>query len=64
MISRGAWARIMKDIQNFVSQAIRLSEIQLVQKVEVVPYPAGSDTNRKNCITAIVNLLKNEEIDY
>ena len=55
---------IMKDIQSYVNQAIRVSEIQSVQKVDVVPYPAGSDTNRKNCIMAIVNLLRNGEVDY
>jgi hypothetical protein len=55
---------IMIDIQAFVNQAVKISEIRSVQKIDVVPYPAGSDTNRKNCITAIVNLLKNREIDY
>jgi hypothetical protein len=55
---------IMIDIQAFVNQAINISEIESVQKVDAIPYPAGSETNRKNCITAIVNLLKNGEVDY
>jgi hypothetical protein len=55
---------IMIDIQAFVNRAIKISGVQSVQKVDAVPYPAGSETNRKNCIAAIVNLLKNGQIDY
>ena len=55
---------IMLDIQTFVNQAVKISGIQSVPKVDAVPYPAGSETNRKNCIHAIVNLLQNGAIDY
>ncbi|MBE9461500.1 hypothetical protein ACFP1I_01870 [Dyadobacter subterraneus] len=53
---------LMKDLQKEVTSAVELSGIQSIKKMEAVPYPAGSDTNRKNCIMAIVAILKNAEI--
>ncbi|MEO6685701.1 MAG: uracil-DNA glycosylase family protein [Dyadobacter sp.] len=49
---------LMKELQKQVNMAVELSGIQSIKKIEAVPYPAGSDTNRKNCIIAIVNILK------
>lgn len=53
---------LMKDIQKEVIQAVEISEINSVRLLTAVPYPAGSDTNKKNCIAAIVSVLKSEEI--
>lgn len=52
---------LMKELQKQVNMAVELSGIQSIKKIEAVPYPAGSDTNRKNCIIAIVSILKNTE---
>lgn len=52
---------LMKDLQKEVNSAVELSGIKSIAKMEAVPYPAGSDTNRKNCIMAIVGILKNAE---
>ena len=52
---------LMKDLQKEVNSAVELSGIKSITKMEAVPYPAGSDTNRKNCIIAIVGILKNAE---
>lgn len=52
---------LMKELQKQVNTAVELSEIKSIKKLEAVPYPAGSDTNRKNCIIAIVSILKNAD---
>lgn len=52
---------LMKDLQKEVNTAVELSAVKSIKKMEAVPYPAGSDTNRKNCIIAIVGILKNVE---
>lgn len=54
---------LMKDIQKQVAEAVEISGISSVRLITAVPYPAGSDTNKRNCIAAIVSLLKNEEVD-
>ncbi len=52
---------LMKELQKQVNMAVELSGIKSIKKIEAVPYPAGSDTNRKNCIIAIVSILKNAD---
>lgn len=53
---------LMKELQKQVSAAVEISGINSIKKLEAVPYPAGSDTNKKNCIIAIVGILKNADI--
>lgn len=48
---------LMKDIQKQVAEALEMSGITSVRQFEAVPYPAGSDTNQKNCIAEIIGLL-------
>lgn len=55
---------LMKDIQKQVAEALDMSGITSVRQFEAVPYPAGSDTNQKNCIAEIVGLLKGEAGHY
>ncbi len=54
---------LMKDIQKQVAEALERSGIDTVRQFEAVPYPAGSDTNKKNCIAEIASLLRSMEID-
>lgn len=48
---------LMKDIEKQVNRAIQLSGIHSVRILAVAPYPAGSETNRKNCIKTIHGIL-------
>ncbi|GHB56525.1 uracil-DNA glycosylase family protein [Persicitalea jodogahamensis] len=54
---------LMKEIQKQVVEAVEISGIDSVRLLEAVPYPAGSDTNRKNCIAEIASLLRNLEVN-
>ncbi|MCF0054927.1 hypothetical protein [Dyadobacter sp. CY356] len=53
---------LMKELQKQVKVAVEISNINSIKNMEAVPYPAGSDTNKKNCIIAIVRILKNAAI--
>lgn len=55
---------LMKDIQKYVAEALELSDRHSVKIFEAVPYPAGSDTNQKNCIAEIIGLLKGDAGKY
>ena len=55
---------LMKDIHKQVVEALETSGVDTVRLLEAVPYPAGSDTNRKNCIAEIASLLRDSEINY
>ncbi len=54
---------LMKEIQKHVVEAVEISGIDSVCLLEAVPYPAGSDTNQKNCIAEITSLLRNLEVN-
>ncbi|MPR33573.1 uracil-DNA glycosylase family protein [Salmonirosea aquatica] len=54
---------LMKDIQKQVVETLEISGIDTVRLLEAVPYPAGSDTNRKNYIAEIASLLRDIEIN-
>ncbi len=55
---------LMKDIQKQVAEALDLSGITSVRLLSAVPYPAGSDTNRKNCIAEVADLLRSDEVSH
>jgi len=51
-------AIVMKAIQKEVFSAIKKADIKTIECIEVISFPAGSETNRVNCITETEQVLK------
>lgn len=51
-------AIVMKAIQKEVFSAIRKAEIETIESIEIISFPAGNETNRMNCISETEQVLK------